>query len=106
MAHTWLTNQYNTTPLADGRYRVELAQGPVPADRDFELVWQPGAEATPIATLFTERTGAETFAVRAHTATPEEKPRMWRTMTAAWPAYDEYQTKTDREIPVVVLERV
>src|SRR5262247_3897060 len=53
----------NTTPLADGRYRVELAQGPVPADRDFELVWQPSAEATPIATLFTERKGAETFAV-------------------------------------------
>src|SRR5262245_6180309 len=53
----------NTTPLADGRYRVELAQGPVPADRDFELVWQPSAAATPIATLFTERKGAETFAV-------------------------------------------
>ena len=52
-----------TTPLADGRYRVELAQGPVPADRDFELVWQPHVEATPIATLFTEQKGAETFAV-------------------------------------------
>jgi hypothetical protein len=26
-------------------------------------------------------------------------------MTAEWPAYDEYQTKTDRPIPVVVLER-
>jgi hypothetical protein len=29
---------------------------------------------------------------------------MWQTMTAEWPAYDEYQTKTDREIPVFVLE--
>ena len=52
-----------TTPLADGRYRIELAHGPVPADRDFELVWQPHVEATPIATLFTEEKGAETFAV-------------------------------------------
>ena len=52
-----------TTPMADGRYRVELAQGPVPADRDFELVWRPNVEATPMATLFTERKGAETFAV-------------------------------------------
>jgi F420H(2)-dependent quinone reductase len=26
-------------------------------------------------------------------------------MTAVWPDYDEYQKKTDREIPVVVLER-
>ena len=53
----------HTTPLAAGRYRIELAQGTVPADRDFELVWQPDAEATPIATLFTERKGAEMFGV-------------------------------------------
>ena len=30
---------------------------------------------------------------------------MWKTMTAEWPDYDEYQEKTDRDIPVVVLER-
>jgi len=30
---------------------------------------------------------------------------MWRTMTDVWPDYDSYQEKTDREIPVVVLER-
>jgi len=61
-----LTASYHaiqTTPLIDGRYRVELSQGPMPADRDFELVWWPNVEATPIATLFTERKGAETFAV-------------------------------------------
>jgi deazaflavin-dependent oxidoreductase (nitroreductase family) len=45
------------------------------------------------------------FTAHARTATPEEKPAMWRAMTAVWPDYDEYQTKTDREIPVVVLER-
>ena len=45
------------------------------------------------------------FAARARTASEEEKPGMWRKMTAAWPAYDSYQQKTDREIPVVVLER-
>jgi deazaflavin-dependent oxidoreductase (nitroreductase family) len=45
------------------------------------------------------------FKATARTATPEEKPDMWRTMTAAWPAYDDYQGKTDREIPVVVIER-
>ena len=45
------------------------------------------------------------FTARARTATPEEKPALWRTMTAEWPAYDEYQQKTEREIPVVVLER-
>lgn len=49
---------------------------------------------------------ADKFKARARTATSEERPEMWRVMTGTWPAYDEYQTKTDREIPVVVLERV
>jgi hypothetical protein len=31
---------------------------------------------------------------------------MWRTMTAMWPDYDDYQASTERDIPVVVLERV
>jgi deazaflavin-dependent oxidoreductase (nitroreductase family) len=46
------------------------------------------------------------FAARARTATAAEKPEMWRLMATAWPAYDEYQQKTKREIPVVVLEPV
>jgi deazaflavin-dependent oxidoreductase (nitroreductase family) len=45
------------------------------------------------------------FQANARTATPEEKPELWRTMTAVWPDYDDYQTRTDRDIPVVVLER-
>jgi deazaflavin-dependent oxidoreductase (nitroreductase family) len=48
----------------------------------------------------------ERFPARARTATPEEKRELWPIMTAEWPAYDEYQKKTSREIPVVVLERV
>ena len=49
---------------------------------------------------------ADTFRVRARDATPEEKPAMWREMTSHWPAYDDYQKKTEREIPIVVLERI
>ena len=45
------------------------------------------------------------FKARAREATPEEKPKMWETMVAEWPAYDDYQSKTEREIPVIVLER-
>ena len=45
------------------------------------------------------------FKAKARDAGPDEKPEMWRKMTETWPAYDEYQQKTDREIPVVVLER-
>jgi deazaflavin-dependent oxidoreductase (nitroreductase family) len=47
----------------------------------------------------------ERFTARARTATPEEKPDMWAQMVEVWPDYEQYQTKTDREIPVVVLER-
>jgi deazaflavin-dependent oxidoreductase (nitroreductase family) len=45
------------------------------------------------------------FRAKARTADASEKPEMWSAMTATWPAYDEYQEKADREIPVVVLER-
>jgi deazaflavin-dependent oxidoreductase (nitroreductase family) len=45
------------------------------------------------------------FKARARTADAEERPAMWREMTSQWPDYDAYPRKTDREIPVVVLER-
>jgi deazaflavin-dependent oxidoreductase (nitroreductase family) len=45
------------------------------------------------------------FKAKARTASPEERPELWRIMTKEWPPYDEYQQKTSREIPVVVLER-
>jgi deazaflavin-dependent oxidoreductase (nitroreductase family) len=48
----------------------------------------------------------DTFAARASTASGVERERLWATMRQIWPAYDEYQTKTDREIPVVVLTPV
>ena len=49
--------------------------------------------------------GAESFWTTAHTATPEEKPRLWDKMVGLYPDYADYQEKTDREIPVVVLVR-
>jgi proline iminopeptidase len=45
------------------------------------------------------------FAARARDATPEERPELWKQMAEIWPPYDEYQQKTDREIPIVILER-
>ncbi|KAA9159352.1 nitroreductase family deazaflavin-dependent oxidoreductase [Amycolatopsis acidicola] len=45
------------------------------------------------------------FPAKARLATPQEKPALWAKMTEVWPDYDEYQKKTTREIPVVVLER-
>lgn len=45
------------------------------------------------------------FRATAHTAGPEERDRLWKTMTGIWPDYEVYQTRTSRQIPVVVLER-
>ena len=45
------------------------------------------------------------FRAHARTASPSEKPAMWQHMVDVWPDYLEYQKKTSRNIPVVVLER-
>lgn len=49
--------------------------------------------------------GAEKFWAIARDATPEEKPALWARMVGIFPDYADYQEKTDRQIPVVVLER-
>ena len=43
--------------------------------------------------------------VRARQATPEEKARLWPGMVAIYAPYDDYQQRTERDIPVVILER-
>ncbi|WP_433386583.1 nitroreductase family deazaflavin-dependent oxidoreductase [Micromonospora sp. KLBMP9576] len=49
--------------------------------------------------------GAEKFRGTARTATAEERPRLWQAMTEVFPTYARYQKETDREIPVVIVER-
>lgn len=44
------------------------------------------------------------FAARARTATADEKPRLWKIVAEGWPNYNVYTTRTDRDIPVVILE--
>jgi deazaflavin-dependent oxidoreductase (nitroreductase family) len=47
---------------------------------------------------------ADQLTARARVATKEEKPELWRLMTATGVPYDDFQAKADREIPVVILE--
>jgi Ca-activated chloride channel family protein len=47
----------------EGRYRLALAAGPVPSDRDFELVWRPAAGAAPRAAVFHETREDATYAL-------------------------------------------
>ena len=48
---------------------------------------------------------SDRFNARARLATTDERPVLWAQMAAMYPPFVEYQTKTSREIPVVVLER-
>ena len=47
----------------------------------------------------------ERFAALARTAAASQRPRLWSLMVSIWPEYERYQTRTTREIPVVILER-
>jgi deazaflavin-dependent oxidoreductase (nitroreductase family) len=48
----------------------------------------------------------ETFSARARVTTGDERDRLWRAQADLMPTFDEYQAKTTRQIPVIVLERV
>lgn len=46
----------------------------------------------------------KTMRVQARTAEPGEKDRLWKIMTDVWPNYDQYTRRTERIIPVVILQ--
>lgn len=92
-----------STPLIYQRHGDDVLVVASNGGADAPPLWFRNLEAEPEVQV---QVKGDRFTARARTATAEEKPGMWRTMAAVWPAYNEYQTKTDREIPVVVLERV
>jgi deazaflavin-dependent oxidoreductase (nitroreductase family) len=91
-----------TMPLihrTDGdRWVIVASKGGAPR----HPAWYQNLLANPDATI---QVKDEEIPVRAHTAQGPERDRLWALMTEVWPAYDDYQQKTDRQIPVVVLER-
>ena len=91
-----------TTPLihrTDGdRWIVVASKGGAPANPS----WFENLIADPEATI---QVRGEEVPVRASIAEGEERSRLWSLMTDVWPAYDDYQARTEREIPVVVLSR-
>jgi deazaflavin-dependent oxidoreductase (nitroreductase family) len=50
--------------------------------------------------------GTKKLKAKARTATGEERTRLWKKGLEFWPPYADYQKKTDREIPVVVLDPI
>jgi deazaflavin-dependent oxidoreductase (nitroreductase family) len=82
----------------NGRYLLVASKG----GHTNHPVWYLNLVAEPSVKL---QVGADKFRARARTSTGAERAALWKKMIKIWPAYDEYQAKTQREIPVVVLER-
>ena len=90
-----------TAPLIYGRHGDDYLVVASKGGSDTPPSWYRNLEADPGVEV---QVKDKRFAAHARDAAPEEKPQLWRTMTAEWPAYDDYQESTEREIPVVVLE--
>jgi len=89
------------TPLMrvehDGTYAVVASLGGAPK----HPVWYFNVVADPDVTL---QDGPNVYDLRAREVTGAEKAEWWKHAAAAYPPYDDYQAKTDRQIPVFVLE--
>ncbi|MDQ0381644.1 nitroreductase family deazaflavin-dependent oxidoreductase [Amycolatopsis thermophila] len=83
----------------EGAYLVVASKG----GTDTPPAWFLNLQADPHVEV---QIKGDRFPATARVATAAEKPAMWAKMTEVWPDYDEYQKKTSREIPVVVLEPV
>jgi deazaflavin-dependent oxidoreductase (nitroreductase family) len=96
------SGQMRTTPLifvTNGDDPVIIAsKGGAPDHPD----WFLNLEADPHVQV---QVKADVFDAVARTASGEERDRLWTEALKAWPQYADYQRNTEREIPVVVLER-
>lgn len=81
----------------EGNYLIVASKGVA----DTHPGWYLNLEANPEVGV---QVGADKFTARARTADREEKFAVWPKLVSVWPDYDEYQKKTDRDIPVVILE--
>lgn len=88
-------------PLIYGRhgddYLVVASKGGAPQ----HPAWYLNLEANPEVEI---QVKGQKMRAQARTARPEERAELWPIMTKEWPAYDDYQRQTGREIPIVVLE--
>lgn len=83
----------------EGSYVVVASKGGAPR----HPAWYLNLAEDPKVTV---QVLADVFTARARKVEGAERQVLWSQMAEVWPDYENYQTKTDREIPVVVLEAV
>jgi deazaflavin-dependent oxidoreductase (nitroreductase family) len=96
------SGQARRTPLVYGRDGDAILVVASKGGSTVPPLWYTNLLAEPRARV---QIMGDKFDVVARDATADEQPRLWKVMTDIWPAYDDYQQKTDRPIPVVVLDR-
>ncbi len=94
------SNKPRTWPLLffrdEDRYILIASNG----GADYHPAWLLNLRANPHATI---EIGRNRMEVTAEEATGDERDRLWRVASQAYPSYERYQSRTSREIPVVVL---
>jgi deazaflavin-dependent oxidoreductase (nitroreductase family) len=97
------TGRKRTSPLLyvmDGEdFVITASKGGAPT----HPAWYLNLKANPDATV---EVGDREVRVRAEEVDSEEKVRLWQKMIEMYPTYDDYKTKTEREIPLLVLRLV
>ena len=90
-------------PLIYGKtetgYAIIASKGGAPS----HPAWYFNLSANPEVDV---QVAAEKFRARARTAAGDERAKIWGQMVGIYPPYTAYQERTEREIPVVVLEPV
>ncbi len=81
----------------DGTYAVFASKAGAPTNPD----WFHNLRANPSATI---EVGTDTLPVRAREAEGAERDRIWEIQKQRYPGFADYEAKTTRTIPVVVLE--
>lgn len=97
-----VTGKAHTVPLLylrDGDDLVVIASW---GGRDQHPEWYLNLLENPLARV---QIGARRFPVRATTADAGQRSRLWQRVLTAYDGYREYQSRTEREIPVVILSR-
>lgn len=96
-----------TTPLVYGRegddYIIVASKGGAPMNP----TWFGNIKTNPVVEVeVANEHGTETFRARARVVeSRQERDRLYKEMSKIWPSFVDYQTRTERLIPVVVLER-
>jgi len=100
------SGEQRTTPLMfhrDGERYVVIASKAGAPDNP---AWYHNLQAHPVAMIEVgAESGTETLEVRAHDAEGEERERIWADRIAIAPGFLDYQRKTSRRIPVMILAR-